>query len=685
MAVGTGIAWALSAVRAELETIADVEGIREQLEQFPECVLVGSIAARRELVAALLGEHAHANAAAAALVAPGMRQPVALELRCAPNGSQDGIDLATCRGPEADAWLASVSQAASQALGNRLKVEPLRLRLSAVGCVNLDVVDLPERTTQGSAGGTPPKVEEMRVRHLGSSSNLLVCLEPGASLDLCRRFDPQLKRTVLLGAAAASQHGDVSSLPPSMLCGPAAAHALEERFAALCHERTPRWLAGLEKLEVKLGRARQESADVVSAETTGEVLRRARAAGVSFGRALVHVVGGTPGCTAGALTLEEELLEFAAAAAQGECSCGTALSGQSAAGSAAEVWASFDGIEGYLNYLKKDVGISSADVPLNGGAAWQRLMEEVEVAMRLAHPPPEELAGLMLAAVQAGGTGIHGHQRWDDVASKLLLTIAFEPLRRRIRYVASRVAWALRQQKAAVAAWMATLQDGPSARLYSPLFPQHLAVLRSSPISRDLVFGAFDQAAAVVAEQLLRNLEGTLSAGCLNPQIMLRANTEPDMDPAKPLSHNPGSKDEGKPPGRGGGSSSRAIEARQRVKSEMRRRSGSSGGLPLQLRDRTFEPQDARQALPFVELELRRAFAVLANILANQAFAFADTTLSALCRRHVDEAMNAIDFTPEQLKALSQREAELQAEARQAQDRAEKVHRCVTGLRGACA
>merc|ERR1719198_1653541 len=114
----------------------------------------------------------------------------------------------------------------------------------------------------------------------------------------------------------------------------------------------------------------------------------------------------------------------------------------------------FNGPAGYAAYLRDHVKIPGADVPLNGGAAWQRLLAEIEVAMRLAHPPAEELANLMKAAVQAGGCSVHGHSRWDDVASKLLMSMAFDPLCRRIQYVAARVAWVLRQQKAAVAEWM---------------------------------------------------------------------------------------------------------------------------------------------------------------------------------------------------------------------------------------
>ena len=37
-----------------------------------------------------------------------------------------------------------------------------------------------------------------------------------------------------------------------------------------------------------------------------------------------------------------------------------------------------------------------------------------------------------------------------------------------------------------------------SCRIYSPLFTQHLAVMRSSPVVRDLVFSAYDDAVSAV-------------------------------------------------------------------------------------------------------------------------------------------------------------------------------------------
>ncbi|CAK0839505.1 unnamed protein product [Prorocentrum cordatum] len=368
-----------------------------------------------------------------------------------------------------------------------------------------------------------------------------------------------------------------------------------------------------------------------------------------------------------------ELAEFADQAAASRCGVGGSLPEQEAAVAAADLYGLFGGVEGSMadsKYLRENVKIAGADVPLNGGAAWQRLLAEIEVAMRLSHPPPEKLRTLTGAAVRCGGTGVHGHQRWEDISCKLMLSVAYEPLRRRIRYVAARVTWVLKRQKTTICEWMASLTTGPASRQYSPLFAQHLEVLRTCPLVHELVFGAYDSAASIVGENILKCLQGTLIAGCTNPELVLRPATEPAFDATKIVARVPPQSGHGGP-------------ARQRVVAETRRRSSRPGVLPAHLHDRVFEPRDTEGSLPFVEVRLRRAFAVLAGTLANQAFAFADTAMSSFCRRHVDVAMCGIDFNPEQRRVLDAQQAEHSARARQAETRFTAVRHCLATLRGA--
>merc|ERR1719335_1391991 len=77
----------------------------------------------------------------------------------------------------------------------------------------------------------------IRGAHLGAGANLLICLEKGEAFDECRRFDPQLKRMVLLGAAS-PEAGDRATA--EQLCGPQAAKKLQEHFTQICSQRLPR-------------------------------------------------------------------------------------------------------------------------------------------------------------------------------------------------------------------------------------------------------------------------------------------------------------------------------------------------------------------------------------------------------------------------------------------------------------
>jgi len=674
-AASASILNAVGYIKNQLEVFRDMEDIPEACA-LPECILVGSIAAKRELVAALLGEHQFAAQIAALLVSPDSRQPIALQLRYAP-GELDAVT--------AEQWQRSLSQAVAAGRGTKLKSEPLFLRLNLPGCANIDVIDLPERTTTG--GALHPRTDMLRTKYLGASCNMLVCLEP-TSLDICRRFDSRMQRTVVLGAAAARGPSG-ETLPPSTLCGTAAARGLEERFVGMCTERLSQRMSGFASLLDRFSKVHSDASRSSEEESVAFLLRRARDVGISFGRAFQHVISGAPGVDAGALTLEEELAEFAMAAARFDCGVGESLPPEGAAAAAAEVWASFGSVQAYTKFLRDDVQIPGADLPLNGGAAWQRLLLEIEVAMRLATPTKEELAGLHLASVQAGGTGVRGHQLWEDVFEKLVREIAFEPLRRRVRYVAARIGWSLRQQKIAVADWMATLEDGLSgqpnvyARQFSPLFPQHLKVLRSSHLTRELVLTAHDTASDKVASQLLRNVEGTLTAGCINPNMMMRPGTQPDFKPPvpKPAQEEAASGGNNKL-GSSGRSGGKAGETKQRVKLEMSRRSGKSGGLPLCLQQRVYHSKEALVALPTVEMQLRSVFSRLTRVLAHQVYAFADTALNSLCRVHLDEAINRIAFSPEQERAVSKRYEEHLMQAKQAEVRLTAARNCIEALKG---
>merc|ERR1719443_1088655 len=127
----------------------------------------------------------------------------------------------------------------------------------------------------------------------------------------------------------------------------------------------------------------------------------------------------------------------------------------------------------------------------------------------------------------------------------------------------------------------------------------------------------------------------------------------------------------------------RGSDARKRVTAELERRTCGSGGLLPNMRDRTFQPKEAKKAISAVDQELKRAFSKLSNILANQAVAFADTTLTTLCRRYMDEEMSSIKLDENQERAVGVRHAELKRQAEVIDSQVTTLSRCIAECQSA--
>lgn len=363
-----------------------------------------------------------------------------------------------------------------------------------------------------------------------------------------------------------------------------------------------------------------------------ELLQEARNAGISFCRAFQFVADGAWVAAVGARTLAEEISDF-----ERELAAGVLLrdvwphwcrpppfSAEEGTCAACDVWASFGGPLGYASFLQHQVDLPGAGVALNGIAAWQRLLRELDVSLRLTSAawddPPVMRGPMMLTNLQ--------QCRPEESAQELMVSLAFPPLQRRIHYVSLRVAWGLRQLKASASECMFAL--GTDQRhTQSPILMKHATLLKSHPFLRSLVFDAIDAAIAASVGHFLKCLEAEATAGCQHPFMLLRASTQQSLDlsvrvPACPSQHHEGLD-------RAGHKARDCVLARQRVREEMMRRHRplecSAGGL------------DERQKLPAALLQ---AFAQLRSFLAPRAAASAGVALTELCRWRLDEAMEAI-------------------------------------------
>mmetsp|Transcript_39803 Transcript_39803/g.125284 ORF Transcript_39803/g.125284 Transcript_39803/m.125284 type:complete len:1011 (+) Transcript_39803:111-3143(+) len=456
-----------------------------------------------------------------------------------------------------------------------------------------------------------------------------------------------------------------------------------QNLAGICRERLPRWLMDLERLERRLTRDCQETQEAEKQGRPEEVLRMGRQAGAAFSRAIQQVMDGTPSGAAtreGALTLEEELVEFAKDAAEGRCGLSTSKAGRQsgvsageAGEAAADLWEGFGDVHGYAEYLEKVVRVAGADVPLSGGAAWHRLMAELEVATRLCHLHPEHLQGLDGLALQLQGAHVLGGQGWEDMAQKLMHCMALGPLQRRARYAVARVAWTLRRQKVAAGAWLRTVGKGPVGWLYASV-PQHWQLLESHPQVRDIVFGAVDTAAAAAAAPLLAFFEAAICSGCQSPQLLLRPRTRSELQLCKVGRASPADQSEETEKSQ---ESIHGSAARSRVLAEVRQRCAASPLLPASGPSIPHEAGDRLQVL------LGCSFGMLRSALVGHVLSFAGTALASFTNRGLDEAIGSLGLQPRERRTLESGHRRLQAAAARAKDRLEAAQRCTRALRHA--
>ncbi|CAK0828234.1 unnamed protein product [Prorocentrum cordatum] len=342
-----------------------------------------------------------------------------------------------------------------------------------------------------------------------------------------------------------------------------------------------------------------------------------------------------------ALTLKDELQQFASDAASGACRGGP-LADPGLAEAASELWAGFGGSsEGYAAFVEEAAGAPCAGEALGAGAAWRRLLAEVEVALLLAHAGGQAAACIGLAQTQAQNGSSSGSPHLEDtVAKKLMMSVVLPPLQRRARYAAARVQWWLRRQAALALERM----QGPDERLPSHLHSRCRAALCSRPVA-SLVEEAMDAAAAAASTRVLSDLDAVLAAGCLHPRLLLLPDTQPDQGP-------------------GGLQVAPQPSAKRRVLEEMLRRASA--------------PASRAQTRALVAAGFRR----LRTAVAGKAVGLALVAQAAFTGRLIDEAARGEGLGGGQAAALKAEHERLRVAAERAAYRAAALRRCQGWLRG---
>merc|ERR1719247_3944540 len=142
------------------------------------------------------------------------------------------------------------------------------------------------------------------------------------------------------------------------------------------------------------------------------VLSTTRDCGASFGSALNHVMEGVIRLCDGRMTLEQELVYFHEYHKAIGSSHFCMLPSED-----------FQNLQEYIDYLKTDIQVGAADMAVNGGAQFRRMMVEVEIFLRFSEISVEMNKR---DVIQARGVSMSS-LTWRDVVVKLLSNEAHQP------------------------------------------------------------------------------------------------------------------------------------------------------------------------------------------------------------------------------------------------------------------
>lgn len=345
------------------------------------------------------------------------------------------------------------------------------------------------------------------------------------------------------------------------------------------------------------------------------ILSTTRDCGASFGSALTHVMEGILGLKTGAITLEQELLEFH------EYHKGIGSNHFCLLPSE-----EFDGLADYIEYLKSDIQVGACDVLINGGAQYRRLMMEVEIFIRFS-----EIAAEISKqdVIQARGVSM-GSLTWRDVVVKLLSKEAHHPLRRRVMYIGERIKWFFRRQKEPVLEFMDNLERGPARNMYSPLYPKHAKLIKQNDMIKQLVFETYDRAIDRQLKLFVDLFDNVLSSTFSNPWVFLKG------VPSSAL---------GKPEDvdmEDGGTLASFEETKSRIPKEIELRSNMDTALSTSLSSIPTEPHQVDEAVEKVQQLVQRTYGFIRSQVCDQVEILAESFFKLPMLRRLEEDMSLI-------------------------------------------
>jgi hypothetical protein len=364
-----------------------------------------------------------------------------------------------------------------------------------------------------------------------------------------------------------------------------------------------------------------------------------RSAGQSFAHALGHVMNGVVINQTNRLTMEEELRMFEhVCTINGEDSDFDILPTPD-----------FRDLDDYIDYLRNDAHLPAFDLPLNGGAQYTRLKHECEVYFRFSEICVEVSKRDVL---QARGISI-GQVSWQDVVLKLLANEGQPQVRRKVNYVARRIAWFFEMQKDCVLEFMDSIKGSPDEHLYSQLFPRRVQLIKENQLARDLLFRKYDSFLSSQRELFIELFNNTLQSTFQFPWALIKASSWSYADLDKFVGHDTQEGDdeeEQEEPDPFADMSLPCFEdTKSRIPVELSQRSNVERLLQDMVNEIPIDNNSVDEAVEKVQALMITVFRAIRNLICDQMELFADSFFHLPMLRHLESAMMDVELSENEM------------------------------------
>jgi len=640
---------------------------------------------------------------------------------------------------------------AHEELGETVSSEPIYVRIESPLCVDMQIVDLPgfrDFASDQSKQALSDKIIDLVNSFMKDPKNVMLCVEQASdaanmsTLARCRQIDPNFERTILIRNKLDKYYDDLTpenvskwvdgygDLPETLtrfaltlpwwqegtnpskpfnemkedmngedlrqmqLKGLSGKYAsgigfknfvsfMEKRIEGMFVDSIGPVLTKLTKLR-NANKIKEKELETEYSETEAHrILSTTRDCGISFATSLSHVMEGVLDLDP-VMTLEEELRAFHKYHMKVCSSHFTMLPSEE-----------FKSLEEYIEYLRNGIAVPTADVELNGGAQFRRLLTETEIFLRFSEISVETSKR---DVIQARGHTAN-RDTWRDVIAKLLRQEAHMPLQSRVTYVGERIKWFFECQKESVLNFMEGLKDTPRASIFSPLYPKHAKLIRQNEMIKSLVFKTYDQACSRQLGLFLTLFENMLTSMFSNPWVFIQGTTEPEQEKGTAANSeqkvadeaDSTKKDDQVAEAAKGAANDQAkngstrkpdkfTEVKERLPKELERRSETEMMLSKWLTDIPANASNIDEAVDKVQALVQRIYGFIRSEVCDQVELFSESFFKLPMMRRLEEDMALMEISADDSANHEARRERLLADVHRTKDSVTEINLCLQRL-----